>query len=295
MPTDHPVSRPWSSVSQHLQRWSTKRPPFIEEREWSSILREVRADVLTDYALGDVVEDTDAERLDHVMQQISDGYPVAYATGKKYWYKWSWYCVPGVLIPRSETEELLAWILEAEPAHTHGKALDVGCGSGVLAIGLALERSHLRVTAADISAQARDLTVRNAASLDATVTVVAVDLLDQETWADLASYDIIVSNPPYIPRREKTIMDASVLAHEPGLALFTEDAEGIQFYKAIAELASQKLLPGGRLYLELNEHHAQKVADHLYTRSDQDKGFTEIEIRKDIHGKDRMLRCLWKG
>jgi len=253
----------------------------------------VRADVLTDFSLSDLLDRIATERLDTVMKQIVDGYPVAYATGKKYWYKWSWYCAPGVLIPRSETEELLAWILDRETTGAPMRALDVGCGTGVIGIGLALESEHIRVDAADVAEAARQLTAKNATSLGADVKVILLDLLDHSTWTEVREYDLIVSNPPYIPPVERSVMDASVLAHEPDLALFTEDSHGLQFYEALTELAAHKLVTGGRLYLELNEYHAPKVADHLRSFTGATGGFTEIEIRQDIYGKDRMLRAIW--
>ena len=192
----------------------------------------------------------------------------------------------GVLIPRPETEELVRWIAES-PAPDNPAVLDVGTGSGCIAVTLARLIPGARVTAVDISEKALSIARENARRLDAEVDFRQGDALGELFPGQREQFDLIVSNPPYIPRREKASMRVNVTGYEPAEALFVEDDDPLIFYRAIARNARRLLRPGGRLYFEIHENFADETL-RMLTR----EGFPDTAVRRDLNDKNRMTCSL---
>ena len=231
------------------------------------------------------VEEMTAEKtaeLNKIFGRLMKGEPVQYVLGRTE-FCGRWFCVrPGVLIPRPETEELCAWITADSKASASPKVLDIGTGSGCIAITLQLDMPESKVTAWDISADALDVARENAQQLGANVNFVKQDALNAKPEGE---WDVIVSNPPYICEKEKKDMAVNVLEHEPHTALFVPDADPLLFYRAITRLAVQTLSKGGRLYFEINPIYADDTCHMMRA-----EGMTAVELRSDMYGKQRMAK-----
>lgn len=231
------------------------------------------------------VEEMTAEKtaeLNKIFGRLTEGEPVQYVLGRAE-FCGRWFSVrPGVLIPRPETEELCAWITADSKASASPKVLDIGTGSGCIAITLQLDMPESKVTAWDISADALDVARENAQQLGANVNFVKQDALNAKPEGE---WDVIVSNPPYICEKEKKDMAVNVLEHEPHTALFVPDADPLLFYRAITRLAVQTLSKGGRLYFEINPIYADDTC-----RMMRAEGMTAVELRSDMYGKQRMAK-----
>lgn len=231
------------------------------------------------------VEEMTAEKtaeLNKIFGRLTEGEPVQYVLGRAE-FSGRWFNVrPGVLIPRPETEELCAWITADSKASGSPKVLDIGTGSGCIAITLQLDMPESKVTAWDISADALDVARENAKQLDANVNFVKQDALNAKPEGE---WDVIVSNPPYICEKEKKDMAVNVLEYEPHTALFVPDADPLLFYRAITRLAVQTLSKGGRLYFEINPIYADDTC-----RMMRAEGMTAVELRSDMFGKQRMVK-----
>lgn len=231
------------------------------------------------------VEEMTAEKtaeLNKIFGRLTEGEPVQYVLGRAE-FSGRWFNVrPGVLIPRPETEELCAWITADSKASASPKVLDIGTGSGCIAITLQIDMPESNVTAWDISADALDVARENAQQLGANVNFVKQDALNAKPEGE---WDVIVSNPPYICEKEKKDMAVNVLEHEPHTALFVPDADPLLFYRAITRLAVQTLNKGGRLYFEINPIYADDTC-----RMMQAEGMTAVELRSDMYGKQRMAK-----
>lgn len=231
------------------------------------------------------VEEMTAEKtaeLNKIFNRLTKGEPVQYVLGRAE-FSGRWFNVrPGVLIPRPETEELCAWITADSKASGSPKVLDIGTGSGCIAITLQLDMPESKVTAWDISADALDVARENAKQLGANVSFVKQDALNAKPEGE---WDVIVSNPPYICEKEKKDMAVNVLEHEPHTALFVPDADPLLFYRAITRLAVQTLSNGGRLYFEINPIYADDTC-----RMMRAEGMTAVELRSDMYGKQRMAK-----
>lgn len=212
--------------------------------------------------------------------------PIQYVTGEAWFCGLRFHVNPHVLIPRPETEELVEWLISQcrFPIDTLHIA-DMGTGSGCIPIAVKKRLSKAHVRGYDISTDALEVARANAAALDIPVQFEQLDMLDSTTTALLPRFDFITSNPPYIPLQEKGSMPVNVTSYEPGLALFVPDKDPLLFYKALAQLGKSKLNSGGMLLLELHEDLAQKCAS-LFAG----EGY-QTEIKKDMQGKERMLRA----
>ena len=237
----------------------------------------------------------DQTELEKIMLRLEKGEPVQYIIGVADFCGRQFHVEPGVLIPRPETEELCRMVIEEREISQKGQSplceiLDIGTGSGCIAITLALELPDAKVTAWDISDEALRIADDNAKSLGANVTFEHCDVLDSSLFtldSSLSSWDLIVSNPPYIQPIECDEMAKNVLDYEPQIALFAPEDNPIVFYQRIGDYAWQHLNPGGLLFFELNPLTADQVCDTLRTT-----GFMEIEIRKDQFGKNRFLKAM---
>ena len=261
--------------------------PLYETSEAKAIIRWV-LDVRFGLSMADILCDKvnqlsadDQKELETMTQRLEKGEPVQYIIGMADFCGRQFHVAPGVLIPRPETEELCRWIVEKSGDKT--SILDIGTGSGCIAITLALEIPEATVTAWDISDEALQIAQKNAKTLGANVCFERQDILNNPPDA---CYDLIVSNPPYIQPKESDGMAKNVLDYEPHQALFTPDDQPIIFYQRIGDYAWQHLKQGGALYFELNPLTADEVSDYL-----QHLGFSEIEIRQDQFGKQRFLKA----
>lgn len=286
---------------------------IYNEREAQAIVRTVLDALfgmsLTDICLGKVTQLSadDTTRLEKIIQRLEKSEPVQYVLGAEWFAGRLFDVAPGVLIPRPETEDLVKWAcdeakekekednskkergkeekegLKKEEEAPHPSILDIGTGSGCIAITVALALPQARVTAWDISPDALAIAAGNAHKLGASVRFEHQDALsapdDKERW------DVIVSNPPYICDRERADMSDNVLSYEPELALFVPDSDPLLFYRAIVRYASKALKPGGRLLFETNTAYAHEVAQAM-----ANEGFTAIEVRNDCFGKPRMVK-----
>ena len=240
---------------------------------------------LTDIVCGKVDELSEAEQaeLETMMQRLEKAEPVQYVVGVAEFCGRQFHVEPGVLIPRPETGELCEEILEGLEEREY-QILDIGTGSGCIAITLALEMPQAKVTAWDVSDDALRIAKKNAELLGAEVTFEKQDIL--KLGEALNQWDVIVSNPPYVCQKERATMAKHVLEHEPHLALFVPDDDPLRFYRAIAQYAKEALKPSGLLYFELNPFYAHETAALL-----QDLGFAETEIKQDMFGKQRFLKA----
>lgn len=218
---------------------------------------------------------------DEVIDGLMIHRPIQYILGEVSFCGRTFRVTPDVLIPRPETEELVGWMVS--DVNPQSRILDIGTGSGAIAVSLALELPSAAVTALDVSDAALAVAGRNACELHAAVTFRKADILLTDT---LETFDVMVSNPPYVRELEKAEMNPNVLSYEPHLALFVQDTDPLLFYRKIASLARKALSPGGWLYFEINQYLGQETATLL-----KERGFSEVTLRKDIFGNDRMLRA----
>ena len=216
--------------------------------------------------------------------------PVQYILGETEFFGYPFLVNKQVLIPRPETEELVSWIIE-DVDKKETTILDIGTGSGCIAISLAKKLNNAVVSAIDISNKAIEVAKKNALINNVNVEYSSVDVLNfedklvlQDKWK--SKFDIIVSNPPYVRMQEKKLMQLNVIDHEPDIALFVEDDDPLLFYKRISELSRQYLKHNGTLYLEINEYLGVEMEKML-----NEAGFKHVELKKDMFGKNRMIKC----
>lgn len=230
-----------------------------------------------------ILQQSEIEKLNTALEQLKIEVPIQYILGMTDFFGLELIVNNSVLIPRPETEELVDWVLkEASPK---AKILDIGTGSGAIAIALAKNLPNAKVVALDISEKALQTAKENAKHNGVEVTFIQQDIL--KTIALEGKYDIIISNPPYIKNSEKALMQNNVLLYEPHQALFVADDSPLLFYDKIAELARVVLYQGGQLFFEINESHGTAVVNMLDA-----KGFSNVKLRKDFFGKDRMVKAI---
>jgi release factor glutamine methyltransferase len=252
------------------------------------ILNYTRLDTVTN--ADEIVSEATQQKFENAIDRLKQFEPIQYITGHTHFFGLPLRLNKYSLIPRPETEELVAWIIEDYNMLVNTKTdsplamLDVGTGSGCIAIALARHLKHTVITGMDISAEVLYLAASNASLNEVDIKFIETDILITDELAN--KYDVIVSNPPYVRELEKEMMKANVLEYEPDAALFVRDNDPLLFYKRIGLLAITHLNRGGRLYFEINEYLGKELLEML-----RGLGFSEIELRKDIFGKDRMLRC----
>lgn len=220
------------------------------------------------------------ERIGAVVDKVAAGMPVQYAVGKAFFMGNNFTVTPAVLIPRPETAGLVDMVVDDWQGRSDLHVLDIGTGSGCIAISLARALPFADVDGMDVSDDALAVARRNAVALKAKVDFEQSDILRAVPWAE--AYDIIVSNPPYVTEQEAKDMTADVLDHEPHRALFVPDGDPLVFYKAIASYARKALKRGGKLYLEINQHFPKKMSELL-----SGCGFTDVAVLRDYKGNYR--------
>lgn len=237
----------------------------------------------------EIISDADKAYFLEILSQLKASRPIQYILGETDFYGRKFRVNPAVLIPRPETEELVKWVLDSV-SMPNPSILDIGTGSGCIAISLKIEIPEAEVFAVDISADALALAQENAALHKATVRFIEKNVLFMKSTDLVNTFDVVVSNPPYIALAEKDSMKDNVLANEPHLALFVPNTNPLIFYERIASIAQEKLNLGGFLFFEINERFGKEVLELLVK-----KGFKHIELRQDLGCKDRMVKAQWVG
>ena len=236
------------------------------------------------YLKDDITLTTEQEALlGNAIERLQKREPIQHILGYSDFCGLRFKVTPATLIPRPETSELVEWI--ASEATANESILDIGTGSGCIAVSLASKMPQSKVTAWDISNDALAVAAENSKANGQAVTFEQVDILAYEPTGE--QFDIIVSNPPYIKENEKEAMHANVLDWEPHTALFVPDNDPLLFYRAIAEKGLFMLTPGGKLYFEINRAHGKETMEMLAAL-----GYTNIELRKDFADNDRMIRAV---
>jgi release factor glutamine methyltransferase len=226
------------------------------------------------------------EKLTSILTQLVTGQPLQYVLGHTEFYGLPFKVNPSVLIPRPETEELVKWILNSTQPQTAINILDIGTGSGCIAISLKKNLAQANVWAMDISTDALEVAKANAEMNTVEVTFIEADVLNSPLATQHSPLNLIVSNPPYVTPSDKELMHTNVTDFEPHTALFVPQDDPLLFYKAIADLATEKLVKGGLLFFEINESYGNETVAML-----KGKGFKEIQLRKDMSGRDRMVKA----
>ncbi|MCY1483677.1 Release factor glutamine methyltransferase [compost metagenome] len=226
--------------------------------------------------------DEELEKWNSITEKLQKEIPIQYILGNAHFYGLEFEVNENTLIPRPETEELVEWIVKKNEFKGKIKILDIGTGSGCIAISLAKNLPVATIFAIDVSEKALETAKRNAVKNEADVTFLLKNILETEDLGQ--NFDIIVSNPPYVRNLEKEEIKKNILDYEPHLALFVEDDDALIFYRKIAELGQKNLVEKGQLYFEINQYLGTEMMDLL-----QAKNFKDIELRKDIYDNDRMI------
>lgn len=224
------------------------------------------------------------KQLDDILLRLKKQEPIQYIIGVEEFCGLSFEVNPDVLIPRPETAELIDWIVKDHPEEGL-RVLDIGTGSGCIAISLKKKLRKADVTSWDVSAAALQTAARNCQRNEVYVRLQQQDIL-QESSSD-GSYDLLVSNPPYITEKEKTDMEKNVLDWEPEIALFVPDEDPLLFYREIAKRGKRLLVPGGELYVEINQAYGRQTMELL-----EQLGYKELELKQDLSQRDRMIKAV---
>lgn len=282
---------------KQLAQYFIKDTALLYEEEESMQMYEMVAEHLTGWNRAQLLmngaEELSASQYDRysaIVDELKKGRPVQHIFAEAWFYGLKFTVNSNVLIPRPETEELVDWILKSIPKSPARaiRLLDIGTGSGCIAISLKKLCHDVEVSAIDVSPEALAVARQNALANEVNINFIQADILDYEAIVDLAvvKYDLIVSNPPYITDDERAAMHQNVLLYEPHLALFVTNENPLIFYKSIADFALAHLYEKGKLYFEINEYLGKETVDML-----KDKGFIDIVLKQDMQGKDRMICC----
>ena len=271
------------TIRQTIQTIEEALSPLYDSREATAIAREVVCRVCG-YTFSQLVINYDSEciieNLQTIIDQLSASRPVQYVTGIAEFYDLEFKVCEGVLIPRPETAELVAQIVA--DTHPGAKILDVGTGSGAIAVALAKSIEGAKVTAVDISDVALEIAAENAERNGVNIAFYKADALGD--MSSLGEFDIIVSNPPYIPQSDIVRMERNVVDYEPHTALFVADDDALCFYRSIAQNGVKMLRMGGALYFEIYEQFGEQIRQML-----EQMGYNDIVVAKDVFGKERMV------
>lgn len=238
--------------------------------------------VLSDYL---TISNSEEESIESAIHQLKKGKPIDYILNQSIFFGREFYIDERVLIPRSETEELVQWILENETS-SNLELIDIGSGSGCIPISLALEGKFQCIDACDVSEEANEVARINAEEFGLSINFQELDILTQ---LPRKAYDVVVSNPPYVKQEELAQMDKNVVEYEPLVAL-TPNGEPLLFYKRMLSIAGQILKPGGRIYWEIHEDLGKEVIALF-----KPYPFRDIELKRDIYDRDRLVKATYKG
>ncbi len=269
---------------------------------WTEYLHNLKR---VDVALNPNFELSEAEvgKWNAILAQLQQEKPIQHITGEAWFYGLKFEVNENTLIPRPETEELVEWIIESWKLEVGSwksenqkriNVLDIGTGTGCIPITLKTNLPQANVSAIDVSEKALEVAKRNAELNKVEVNFIQANILEVEDVSKIqtsisqlpTNFDIIVSNPPYVRNLEKQEIKKNVLVYEPHLALFVEDTDALLFYRKIAQLAIKNLSPNGLLFFEINQYLGKETVELL-----ENIGFKNIELKKDMFGNDRMIRC----
>lgn len=276
------------TVKEYIKEIRNKLTPLYGEGEAKAMTRLIFHSLkgwnVTDMIIheGDTVSDYIDGKIKEILKRLLNHEPIQYILGEAYFYGMNLEVDRSTLIPRPETEELVDMIVKRWNRQNDLRVLDIGTGSGAIAIALSRNLPFSKVSALDISEGALKIAESNAKKLKADINFIHDDVFNYSPSAD--SFDIIVSNPPYIDESEKADMERNVLDYEPHSALFVPDSNPLIFYSRIIEIASVALHRGGMLYFEINPRHSQDLVMLL-----RHEGFSDVEIHQDIAGKERFI------
>ena len=263
---------------------------LYDEEERKALFAMVIDEVLN-YSRADIVLNKEEElstetlvRLEGILSQLPQEIPIQYIFETASFYGYEFKVSPATLIPRRETEELVEWVLSEMNRQPEKKwcVLDIGTGSGCIPITIKKEFPLAEVFAMDISTEALNIAKQNAENLNVSVTFIEQNILSTK---QLDSYDIIISNPPYVRNLEKAEIKKNVLDYEPHLALFVEDNDPLIFYRKITQLAQKSLTENRLLFFEINQYLGEEMQEMVA------EYFKTIELRKDLQGNNRMMKC----
>jgi release factor glutamine methyltransferase len=285
------------SIAELQKKFWEELTPLYDEREARAVTRLVLETLLQlnptqlSFERFRLLTTYQQHELQQILTRLTTGEPVQYVLGEADFYGLKFKVNQHVLIPRPETEELVEWIVsdfgfEISPARPSGgdlRLLDIGTGSGCIPIVLSTKLPHARVEAIDVSELALQVAEENNRLNGTSVQFRKVDILSEELPPQ--TYDVTVSNPPYITEAEKNTLHKNVLNFEPHLALFSFDEDGLKFYRRIAQLAATALKPNGKIYFEIHRDKAEEVALIL-----TEAGYRNVELRKDLGGNNRMVK-----
>lgn len=243
------------------------------------------------------LKETHFHLLQKYVEELLQHKPVQYVLNEAWFFKMKFYVNENVLIPRPETEELVEWIINDvktetdsnQTAYLTPNIIDIGTGSGCISISLKKVLQGANVTGIDVSEKSLSVAKKNMKELNAEINILQIDFLNKTERESLSQYDIIVSNPPYIPIKEREKLEKNVTRFEPGLALFVSDNNPYIFYEKIIKFAQSHLYKNGKVYVEVHEEYAKDVKDIF-----EKEGFVSA-IKKDIYGKERMVKAIKKG
>jgi len=244
------------------------------------------------------ITEENSEKFNKAILRLKEFEPIQYIIGETEFYGLPFFVNKEVLIPRPETEELVAWIVKENRENREERKdllianeksktiLDIGTGSGCIAVSLAYNLPSVKVSALDISLGALSIAKQNAKRNKTSVNFIKADVLNIDDGFFKEEFDVIVSNPPYVRELEKSQIEPNVIKFEPATALFVKDDDPLLFYRKIAQLSQKYLKPDGALYFEINEYLSKELIIMLNT-----EGFTDVVLKEDIFGKARMIKC----
>lgn len=275
-------------MRETLKKLRSALRPLYGDRETEAIIKLIFLYVKGWHTVDMLIHEPDElspfikSEIDGILSRLLRHEPIQYITGEAYFHGMELQVTPAVLIPRPETAELVDIIADRADGRTDLRVLDIATGSGCIALALARILPFSEVTALDISGDALKVARNNAERLKARINFVEADVFNWQPHAE--SYDIIVSNPPYIDESERADMEPNVVNYEPPSALFVPDNDPLRFYTRITALANRALAAGGRLYYEINPRHSKQLAEDIHAA-----GFIDVEIIRDSFGKERFI------
>lgn len=285
------------TTQQYYNDFLNKLIPLYESREAANISDWVFENVTglkrLERSTNKNIEMTDAhvQQLEKYLQELLQHKPVQYVLKETWFYKMKFFVNEHVLIPRPETEELVSWIIndirkmKDDVRSNKFKIVDVGTGSGCIAIALKKELENTDITAIDVSEHALSVAHKNANVLQTQIDFLQINFLNESQWNRLGSYDLIVSNPPYIPEIEKEKLAKNVSEFEPGIALFVQNNNPFIFYEMIAKFAQSHLKPNGKIFVEIHEDYSKEV-QKIFSNYN-----FKTEIKRDMYEKERMIKA----
>ncbi len=230
------------------------------------------------------ISESELLKVHFACKELKNHKPIQYITGKTNFYGLDLEVNKNVLIPRPETEELVVWILSETSEAKKLSILDIGTGSGAIALSVKYHRKSFDVSSCDISKEALSVAKKNADNLGLSIQLIETDILNKNSWPIFQEYDLIVSNPPYVSHAEKVLMKANVLNYEPHQALFVADEDPLQFYRIILEFSKSHLKKGGKVFFEINENFGAEMTGLF-----EGFNFENITLKNDLSERNRMI------